>query len=102
MQMPKSFIQLYFLVRNINTNAYTWPSKLPQTFSKTSCQNLTQDLEYANTYLDDLLILTNTSFAGHLTKLEIVLARLSTAGMRINASKSKIFAEQIEYLVYWF
>jgi hypothetical protein len=31
----------------------------------------------------------------------MVLARLSTAGMRVNASKSKFFAEQIEYLGYW-
>jgi Reverse transcriptase (RNA-dependent DNA polymerase) len=59
---------------------------------------LTQDLEYVKTYLDDLLILTNSSFADHLTKLEMVLARLSTAGMRVNASKSKFFAEQIVYL----
>jgi Reverse transcriptase (RNA-dependent DNA polymerase) len=51
--------------------------------------------------LDDQLILTNRSFANHLTKLEMVLARLSTAGMRVNASKSKFFAEQIEYLGYW-
>jgi RNase H-like domain found in reverse transcriptase/Reverse transcriptase (RNA-dependent DNA polymerase) len=62
---------------------------------------LTQDLEYVKTYLDDLLILTNSSFADHLTKLEMILARLSTAGMRVNASKSKFFAEQIEYLGYW-
>jgi hypothetical protein len=31
----------------------------------------------------------------------MVLARLSTAGMRVNASKSKFFTEQIEYLGYW-
>jgi hypothetical protein len=33
----------------------------------------------------------------------MVLARLSTAGMRVNASKSKFFAQQIEYLGigYW-
>jgi transposase InsO family protein len=62
---------------------------------------LTQDLEYVKTYLDDLLILTNNNFADHLTKLEMVLARLSTAGMRVNASKSKFFTEQIEYLGYW-
>jgi hypothetical protein len=51
-------------------------------------------------YLDDLLILTNRkrSFKDHLLKLEMVLARLSTAGMRVNISKSKFFAEQIEYL----
>jgi hypothetical protein len=52
-------------------------------------------------YLDDLLILTNSSFKDHLLKLEMVLARLSTAGMRVNMSKYKFFAEQIEYLRYW-
>jgi hypothetical protein len=60
-----------------------------------------QDMEYVKTYLDDLLILTNISFKDHLLKLEMVLARLSTAGMRVNISKSKFFAEQIEYLGYW-
>jgi hypothetical protein len=60
-----------------------------------------QDMEYVKTYLDDLLILTNSSFKDHLLKLEMVLARLSAAGMRVNISKSKFFAEQIEYLGYW-
>jgi hypothetical protein len=31
----------------------------------------------------------------------MVLARLSTDGMRVNTSKSKFFAEQIKYLGYW-
>jgi hypothetical protein len=64
---------------------------------------IVQDMEYVKTYLDDLLILTNNSFKDHLLKLEMVLARLSTTGMRVNISKSKFFAEQIEYLVpgYW-
>jgi hypothetical protein len=31
----------------------------------------------------------------------MVLARLSTAGMRVNISKSKFIAEQVEYLGYW-
>jgi hypothetical protein len=46
-------------------------------------------------------ILTNSSFKDHLLKLEMVLARLSTAGMRVNISKSKFFSEQIENLGYW-
>jgi hypothetical protein len=46
-------------------------------------------------------MLSNSSFKDHLLKLEMVLARLSTAGMRVNISKSKFFAEQIEYLGYW-
>jgi dihydroorotate dehydrogenase len=39
---------------------------------------LVQDMEYVKTYLDDLLILTNSRFKDHLLKLEMVLARLST------------------------
>jgi hypothetical protein len=62
---------------------------------------LVQDMENVKIYLDDLLIRTNCSFKDHLLKLEMVLARLSTVGMRVNISKSKFFAEQIEYLVYW-
>jgi hypothetical protein len=62
---------------------------------------LVQDMEYFMTYLDDWLFLTNSSFKDHLLKLETVLARLSTAGMRVNISKSKFFVEQIEYLGYW-
>jgi RNase H-like domain found in reverse transcriptase/Reverse transcriptase (RNA-dependent DNA polymerase) len=61
---------------------------------------LTQNMEYVKAYLDDLLILTNKSFKDHLTKLEMVLARLSTTGVRVNASKSKFFSEQIENLAY--
>jgi hypothetical protein len=58
-------------------------------------------MEYVKTYLDDLLLLTNSSFKDHLLKLEMVLARLSTDIMRVNISKSKLFAEQIEYQGYW-
>jgi hypothetical protein len=59
---------------------------------------LVQDMEYVKTvsYLDDLLILTTSSFKDRLLNLEMVLARLSTAGMRVNISKSKFFAEQIK------
>jgi hypothetical protein len=46
--------------------------------------NLVQDMEYVKTYLDDLLILTNSSFKENLLKLEMALASLSTAGMRVN------------------
>jgi hypothetical protein len=64
---------------------------------------LVQYMEYVKTYLDDLLILTNrnNSSKDHLLKLEMVLARLLTSGMRVNVSKSKFFAEQIEYPGYW-
>jgi hypothetical protein len=38
---------------------------------------LAQDLEYIKIFLDDLLIIKNSSFKDHLLKLEMVLARLS-------------------------
>jgi hypothetical protein len=72
-------------------------------FFKKSCLSLSKiwDMLRQECYLDDLLILTNNSSKDHLLKLEMVLARLSTSCMRVNISKSKFFAEQIEYLGYW-
>jgi hypothetical protein len=75
--------------------------KIAPDFFQKVMSKLVQDMEYVKTYLDDLLILTNSSFKDHILKLEMLLARLSTAGMRVNISKSKFFAEQIEYLGYW-
>jgi hypothetical protein len=48
--------------------------------SQNFMSKLIQDMEYVETliYLDDLLILTNSSFKDHLLKLEMFLARLST------------------------
>jgi hypothetical protein len=61
-------------------------------FFITSCQSLSKiwNMFRKLPYLDDLLILTNrsNSFKDHLLKLVMVLARLSTAGMRVNISKS--------------
>jgi hypothetical protein len=59
---------------------------------------LVQDMEYVQTYLDDLLMQKNNSFKDHLLKLQMVLERLSIAGMRVNISKFRFFAEQIEYM----
>jgi hypothetical protein len=85
---------------NTSTNPYPWVSRLPQMFFKTSCQSLSKiwNMLRITYYLDDLLILTNNSSKDHLLKLEMVLARISTAGMRVNIYKSKFFAEKIEYL----
>jgi hypothetical protein len=46
---------------------------------------LVQYMEYVQTtnHLDDLLILTNSSFKDHLLKLEMALARLSTNEMLV-------------------
>jgi hypothetical protein len=101
--MLKSYVLLYShgTWENTNTNAYPWVSRLPPDVFQNFMSTLVQDMEYVKTYLDDLSIITNTRFKYHLLKLEMVVARLSTAGMRVNISKSKFFAEQIEYLEYW-
>jgi hypothetical protein len=87
----------------------TWENTLPMVIKiasdvfKTSCQSLSKIWNTLRqlSYPDILLILTNSSFKDHLLMLEKVLERLSTAGMRVNISKSKFFAEQLEYLGYW-
>jgi hypothetical protein len=103
--MLKSYVPLYSheTWKNKNTNAYLWVSRLPQMFFKMSCQSLSKiwNMLRQTCYVDDLLILTNSSFKDHPLKLEMVLARLSNAGMRVDISKSKFFAEKIEYLGYW-
>jgi hypothetical protein len=69
-------------------------------FFKKSCLSLSKIWNMSRPIgcFDDLLILTNrsNSFKDHLIKLEMVLARISTAGKRVNISKSKFFAVQIE------
>ena len=58
-------------------------------------------LEYVRTYLDDLLVITNGSYADHLQKLDAVLTRLQNAGLKVNAKKSFFAQGELEYLGYW-
>ena len=62
---------------------------------------LMQDFEFVRTYIDDLLILSNGSYADHLQKVEQVLARLQEAGLKINIQKSAFCRKECEYLGYW-
>jgi hypothetical protein len=52
-------------------------------------------------YLVDLLILKDRNFKEHLLNFKIVLERLSNASLKVNNSKSKFYAEQIEYVGSW-
>ena len=62
--------------------------------------NLMEGLEFVRTYLDDLLVICNTTFEEHLSQLTTVLRRLRRAGLKVNAEKSFFFAPEIEYLGY--
>ena len=62
--------------------------------------SLVSDLTYARAYLDDLLCLTSGTFDDHIDKLKVLLQRLQTAGLKVNAAKSLFCTTRIEYLGY--
>ena len=53
---------------------------------------LMQGLEFVRTYIDDVLCITASTFEDHLAKLDKVLKRIQTAGLKINPRKL-LFAE---------
>ena len=58
-------------------------------------------LEFARTYLDDLLIIfQDDTFEEHLEKLELALEKLQDAGLKVNAAKSIFGVHECEYLGY--
>ena len=58
------------------------------------------DLEYARTYIDDILITTSGSFDDHLAKLHEVLTRLENTGFRANVRKCFFAEAKLDY-GYW-
>lgn len=62
--------------------------------------DLLGDIEFARTYLDDVLITSDGSFEDHIKKISIVLSRLQTAGFRANVRKCFFAQDNLEYLGY--
>ena len=50
--------------------------------------------------IDDLLVITNSTFDDHPQKLEVVLNKLRKANLRCNAPKCGFALHEIEYLGY--
>ena len=46
---------------------------------------LLNGLEYVKAYIDDHLIISNSSFQDHLNILKVVLKKIKAAGFKINA-----------------
>ena len=59
-----------------------------------------QGLEFVRTYIDDVLCITASTFEDHLAKLDTVLERIQTAGLKINPRKSFFAQPELEYLGY--
>jgi hypothetical protein len=63
--------------------------------------DLLGDLDFAQVYLDDILIASNGSFQNHLHKLNIVFKWLENANFCANLQKCFFAQEELEYLGYW-
>jgi hypothetical protein len=63
--------------------------------------DLMQHLNFVRTYLDDLLVISCSTFEDQLEKMECVLKILSDKGLRVNADKYTFCETEIEYLGYW-
>ncbi len=57
-------------------------------------------LEYIRAYIDDLIVVTKSSHEHHLGKLDQVFIQLRDAGLKINAAKSFLCAQETECLGY--
>jgi hypothetical protein len=70
-------------------------------FFQENMSDLMQHLNVLRTYLDDILVISGSTFDDHFEKLECVLKILSDNGLRVNAEKSTFCASEIQYLGYW-
>ena len=59
------------------------------------------DLEYIRADIDDLLVMSTSTFEEYLGKLEKAFACVSDAGLKINANKLQFVQSLIEYLGHW-
>ena len=63
--------------------------------------SLMDGLEFVRAYIDDLLVISKSTWYDHLEKLVEVFKRLDQAGLKINAAKSFFGRSALEYLGYW-
>ena len=71
----------------------------PDIFQDRICQ-LFEDLETVKAYMDDLLVVTRGTYEEHLEELEIVMKRLTKAGLKCKIDKCLFCQPEIEYLGY--
>jgi hypothetical protein len=62
--------------------------------------NLMATLEYVRAYIDNLLVITKSSYDDHLDKLKQVFIQLRNTGLKANAAKLFFCAQETEYLGY--
>ena len=60
--------------------------------------NSMRTLEYIRTYIDELLVITISTYVDHLEQVVVVLKCLGLAKLRIYVKKSNFALPEIEYL----
>jgi hypothetical protein len=63
--------------------------------------HLMRGLEFVRVYLDDVLIISTSTFTEHLQKLRTCLDRINKVGLKVNPDKCFFGRTEIEYLGYW-
>ena len=58
-------------------------------------------MSFVQTYIDDLLYISNDDFDNHLEKLDVIFKRICEGGLKIKAPKCKWVESEVEYLGYW-
>ena len=109
LNMSYYYIELFPDSRKLGTIVLPWDKyeylwvpmglcNIPDVFQE-KMSTLMHDLEFVRAYTDDLLAITSGSFEDHLEKLDMVLACLCEAGLKVNAKKSFFAWTELEYLV---
>ena len=62
--------------------------------------SLMDDLEFFRVYLEDFLVVTSGSFEDHLAKVEEVVKRLHSGGLKCEIDNWKFELQKVEYLGY--
>ncbi len=103
-------IRLYTEASKMSTIIFPWGkysyNRLPMGFGgsadifQAQMMDLMASLDYVQAYIDDLLIITRGTMDDHLSKVEMVLAKLCNAGLKVNAAKLFFCTHEIEYLGY--
>jgi hypothetical protein len=65
----------------------------PPDIFQENISDLMQHLNVVYTYLDDLLVISGSTFEDHSENLECLLKILSGKGLRVNAEKSTLLAD---------
>jgi hypothetical protein len=100
--MPLVFVLLYHPGVNMSYEYLRLPMgscNSPDIFQEIMSE-LMFGLEFARDYLDDLLMFSKGSVDNHFVHLKEVFTRLVSAGLKVNATKSHLFCDELEYLRY--